>query len=506
MQENNILKEGFLDKDVSKNLEENLKYVNQSFDKCNDLIIRRINIGGNPVYGAAIIYINGMPEEEYIEQSVIQRLINAFIDNDEENNINITPQRLLGLNEGNIIKNLTNVFDAIVSGNTVLIINGVDHVLDIFMQDPPTRAIEEPQTETVIRGPREGFTESIDINTTLVRKKIMNPNLKVEKMRIGTQTRSKVSIMYLSKIADPKIVEEVKRRLSRIELDSGLDSTYISEYIQDQSPYSIAPTVYKTEKPDKAASKILEGRVLIFVDGSPIALVVPCVFIEFLHSSEDYYSNAVFATVSRFLRAGAFAVALLFPAFWVSIVMYHIELVPTSLVVSIVKARAGVPFSSLWETFFMMLIFEVLREAGIRMPRTVGQTISVVGAVIIGQAAVQAGLVSVPVIIIVSVTTLSSYTIPSPEMIDMTLVPRFLLLFIGGYFGLVGVLTLLIIFLTYMVSLRSFGVPYMGGYAPIAGDTLPDSLVRMPLDSMKKRPRLYTWTDSIRRKPRRKKY
>jgi len=175
-------------------------------------------------------------------------------------------------------------------------------------------------------------------------------------------------------------------------------------------------------------------------------------------------------------------------------------------VVSIVKARAGVPFSSLWETFFMMLIFEVLREAGIRMPRTVGQTISVVGAVIIGQAAVQAGLVSVPVIIIVSVTTLSSYTIPSPEMIDMTLVPRFLLLFIGGYFGLVGVLTLLIIFLTYMVSLRSFGVPYMGGYAPIAGDTLPDSLVRMPLDSMKKRPRLYTWTDSIRRKPRRKKY
>ena len=506
MQENNILKESFLDVDVSKDLEENLKYVSEIFDKCDDLIIRRINIGGNPAYGAAIIYINGMPEEEYIEQSVIQRLIDAFIDNEDENNINIIPQRLLGLNEGNILKNLTKVFDAIVNGDTVLIIDGVDHVLDIFTQDPPTRAIEEPQTETVIRGPREGFTEAIDINVTLIRKKIMNPNLKVENMRIGTQTRSKVKIIYLSNIANPKIVEEVKNRLSRIELDSGLDSTYISEYIQDPTPYSIVPTTYKTEKPDKAASKILEGRVLIFADGSPIALIVPCVFIEFLHSSEDYYSNAVFATVSRFIRAGAFIVAILLPAFWVSIVTYHIELIPTSLVVSVIKARSGVPFSSLWETFFMMLIFEVLREAGIRMPRTVGQTISVVGAVIIGQAAVQAGLVSVPVIIIVSVTTLSSYTIPSPEMIDMTLLPRFILLFMGGYFGLVGVLSLMIIFLTYMVSLRSFGVPFMGGYAPIAGDTLQDSLVRMPLETMKKRPRLFTWRDSIRRKSRRKKY
>ncbi|WP_122628343.1 spore germination protein [Lucifera butyrica] len=483
---------------VSHRLKDNEKYIKTILDKCSDLVVREIRIANDPKYSAIIVYIDGLVKLDLIEESVIKKLTGKPAEGTYHSESQDYAQYLLGIRPEDMYKDMNKVMDIVLNGNLVLFIDGVNTALAIDFKNPPARSVEEPPTEVTLRGPREGFTESIKTNISLIRKKIKNTNLKMESYVFGKRTKTNIVVCYLADIASNRIVNEVKERLAKIDIDSVLDSNYIGEYIED-SPLFFFPTIFRTEKPDVVAGKLLEGRIAIIVDGSPAVLTVPCLFIEFLEISEDYYLKIIPATINRWLRFVSFFVTIILPGLYVSLLTFHQELIPNAFVPTIIKARAGVPFPAMWACLGMLVVYEVLREAGVRMPRMIGPAISIVGALVLGQAAVEAGLVSTPTVIIVGFSAIASLTISSPELNTSLVFPRFIFLFLGGTLGLVGLTSGMLIFIMSMISQRSFGVPYMGPLAPLIINDLRDVAVRAPIKNMFKRPKLITWKHSIRR-------
>ncbi|MBU3218110.1 spore germination protein [Clostridium estertheticum] len=477
---NKNMQEEYLNLKISNKLEQNRKYINNIFDKCTDLIIRELKITSSSKFSAILVYIDNMIETTIFEESIIERLINKKVESSYPPNSKEYSQYLLGISDTNICQDISIVVNSILDGKVVLFVDGINEAIIIDINNPPGRDVEEPQSETVLRGPREGFTESIGSNITLLRKKIKSANFKIEEFRIGRATKTKVTIVYLSNKANSKIVNEVKERIGKIDIDSVLESNYIKEYIGDE-PTSNFPTVYSTEKPDVIAGKLLEGRVAILTDGTPIVLTVPSLFIEFFLNNEDYYLNFVAATLNRWIRYIAFVISIILPGFYVAITTFHPELIPSSLIVSLIKSRAGVPYPALIECLLMLSVYELLREAGIRMPRALGQTISVVGALVLGQAAVEAGLASTPMVIVISLTALSSFALPSTDMSLALTYPRIVFLVFGGTMGLVGLTCGMIILFLRLTSLRSYGIPYLSPMAPIQGKKLTDIFIRSPL-------------------------
>ena len=465
---------------VSNRLEENRKNIDNIFDKCTDLIIREFKITSNAKFSAILVYIDNMIETTIFEESIITRLINEKVEYPYPPNSKEYSQYILGIGDNNIFKDLSKVVDSILDGKVVLFVDGIDEAIIIDINNPPGRDVEEPKSETVLRGPREGFTESIGSNITLLRKKIKSINLKMEEFRIGRDTKTKVIIVYLSNIVNPKIVNEVKERINKIDIDSVLESNYIKEYIGDE-PTSNFPTVYSTEKPDVIAGKLLGGRVAILTDGTPLVLTVPALFIEFFLNNEDYYLKFIAATFNRWIRYIAFAISTSLPGFYVAITTFHSELIPTTLIVTLIKSRSGVPYPALVECFLMLVAYELLREAGIRMPRALGQAISVVGALVLGQAAVEAGLASTAMVIVISLTALSSFALPSTDMSLAITYPRIIFLVLGGTLGLVGLTCGMIILFLRLTSLRSYGIPYLSPMAPMQRKNLSDIFIRGPL-------------------------
>jgi len=486
---------------VSKALKDNRGYIENTFTKCTDVIIREFKITNNPKYSAMLVYIKNMLAQETIDESIIKKLTGssrAYAYNPGSMEYS---QNLLGISYNYILKNIVEAVDSILYGNAVLFIDGISNALVINYKNPPERNIEEPATETVVRGPREGFTESISLNACLLRKRIKDTNLKIESFIIGRRTKTEIALTYVLGIVNNKIVMEVKKRLNKIDTDSILSANHLEEYIED-SPLSIFPTIFRTEKPDVLVSKLLEGRVGIIIDGNPEVLIIPSIFIEFLQSPEDYSTRYIAATLNRWLRYISFFLTLIMPGFYVALVGTERELIPSALMATIIKARTGVPFPVLWECFIMLFVYEVLREAGVRMPRAVGQAISVVGALVLGEAAVEAGLVSTPMVIVIALTGITSFTIPYPEMNSAVMFPRVVLLFLGGGFGMLGLMSGLLLLFFNLISVRSFGVPYLSPLAPLSTNQLSDIAIRSPLWAMFKRPYIYTWQHSLRKKPK----
>jgi len=465
---------------ISNKLEENRKNINNIFDKCTDLIIKEFKIASNAKFGAILVYIDNMIDTTIFEEAIIERLINEKVEYSYPPNSKEYSQYVLGIGDNNIFQELIKVVDSILDGKVVLFVDGINEAIVIDITDPPGRAVEEPQSESVLRGPKEGFTESISSNITLLRKKIKSTNFKMEEFRIGRDTKTKVIIVYLSNKVDPKIVNEVKERINKIDIDEVLESNYIKEFIGDE-PTSNVPTIFSSERPDVIAAKLLQGRIAILTDGTPIVLTVPSLFIEFFLSNEDYYLNFVAATFNRWIRYISFVISMTLPGFYVAITTFHSELIPTSLLVTLIKARYGVPYPALIECLLMLSVYELLREAGIRMPRALGQTISVVGALVLGQAAVEAGLVSAAMVIVISLTALSSFTLPSIDMSLALTYPRLIFLLLGGTLGLVGLTCGMIILFLRLTSLRSYGIPYLNPLAPIQGKKLANIFIRSPL-------------------------
>lgn len=392
------------------------------------------------------------------------------------------------------------LMESLLYGHSILLIEGCRTALTIGTKDVQARSVEEPNVQSVIRGPREGFVEVLSKNTAMLRRKINNPNLWIETMKIGHETKTTVALVHMNGIADDSILDEVRRKLSGIRTDSVLESNYIEEYLQHEK-YSPFPTVFNTERPDVVSAALLEGRVAVMVDGTPFALVVPAVFTQFFQSSEDYYQRTDFATLIRLLRFLCFLLATLTPATYIAISTFHQEMLPTTLLYNLASQREGVPFPAFVEAILMEITFEILREASIRMPKSIGQAISIVGTLVVGQAAVEAGLVSAAMVIVVSITAISNFVLPAFNMGISVRIVRFSLMILAATFGLFGIFLGIIAAVLHLCSLKSVGVPYMSPLAPFHFQEQEDTLIRIPMGRMFRRPLNFHPGRKIRRGP-----
>lgn len=483
-------------------LKVNINIFKELFGKDRTVVIREFENKFNPNIKYCAISIAGMIDKEQVNENIIAPLINA-----NYNSISfmekVTSKNIMDLITAKVVNSISlqrssSLEDTVIkllSGDTVILIDGVKEALLISADKWTIRAVDEPESERSIRGPRDGFTENITVNLSLIRRRIISPDLKLEISELGSKTRTKICICYMEGIANPKILEELRQRLKKIDLDGVLYPQTIEEYIKD-CPLSIFKTIGSTERPDVAASRLLEGRIVLVCDGNPFALTLPYILIEYFQAPDDYANNYIFASFNRLLRYLAFFIGLSVPALYTAMITFHQELVPTPLLLSINNARLGVPFPTVIEATIMLIGFELLREAGVRLPKPVGQAVSIVGALVIGEAAVTARLISSVMVVMVAVTSISSFLVP--KMIGPFIILRLGLLFLSGFIGFYGYIFGIMGLFIYLMSMRSFGVPYTYGVGLIRAEELKDTAVRAPWWYMKYRPKLIT-KNSVRK-------
>lgn len=489
--------------DILKNAEKNLQKMREYFNEAADLKFRVFFSGPERQDRIILLFIEGLADKNIIDRDIIQPLTMGFRPFVKKGLLSSggffnSVKENVGTSEVNEIDCFDKAAETLLLGDTVIFVDGAETAIGAATQDYEKRSVTEPQSEAVIRGPREGFTESLLTNTSMIRRKIRNHQLKLAELVVGEQTKTKINIAYIEGIANMAIVDEVKKRISRIDTDAILESGYIEQYIED-APFSLFATVSYTEKPDVAAGKLLEGRVAILVDGTPFVLCVPNLFMESFQTSEDYYVRFIYASLSRWMRMIAFIITILLPALYVAATTVHHEVIPTDLLVTLAAAREGVPFPAMVEVVVMGLIFEILKEAGIRLPRAVGQAVSIVGAVVIGESAVSSGLIGAPVVMVTALTAITSYVVPN--LGSTTPILRLTLVFLSGGLGLYGIMLGITVILIHLCAIRSFGVPYLSPFAPANLAGMQDSVyLRAPLWAMLKRPALISRKNIMRQR------
>ena len=378
------------------------------------------------------------------------------------------------------------LYSDLLSGNAILLYENSNACLSFGLKHFEKRAITEPPTSTVIKGPREGFVESLSVNISMMRRKLKSKDLIFENMTVGKYSATAISVCFIKGIADEKLVKKVKKRLQKIDIDAVLDSSYISKFLCEHS-FSMFKQIGNTEKPDILAGKILEGRVAIFVDGSPIALTVPYLLIEDFQSASDYYNSSYSATVARYIRVFSVVLALFLPALYVSAELFHLQLIPLSFLLTIVNSIKGLPLSPSYEMFFTLLIFEILNEASVRMPKYVGMVVSIVGGLVLGETAVNAGIISAPALMIVALSGICLYTVPELEQIFSIL--RILFLLIAGTLGLYGILVFVALLVVYLITFESYSTPLCAPFSPLITQDMKDGLYKGFLQELDKRPK-----------------
>ena len=483
-------------KELNTSLQENLQFINTSLGKSTDIIIREINIGKEGSIKAAIIYTDGLTDTPSLQNFILETLMLDTKGTElqekispEQNLISVLKDFAMTVGDIKYLTDFDVLFTGLLSGDTVILIDGYKQGLLISNKQWVERGVTEATAQMVVRGPREGFSENLRVNTALVRRRLKDPNLWMESKVIGKRTKTNVAMMYINGIANDKIVKEVRLRLDKIDIDGILESGNIEELIED-APLSPFPTVFNTERPDIVAAALLEGRIAILVDGTPFVLIVPALFVQFFQSSEDYYQRADIASLIRILRFFAFTIALLAPSLFIAITTFHHTMLPPALLISLTAQREGVPFPAFVEAIIMEVTFELLREAGIRMPRNIGAAMSIVGAFVIGTAAVEAGIISAAMVIVVSITAISSFVSPTYDLAIAVRMLRFVFMGIAASFGLFGITIGLIALILHLCSLRSFGIPYMSPLAPFNISDQKDTFIRLPNWKMLTRQRL----------------
>lgn len=466
---------------IAPRLDENAARLYEVYADSFDAVFHDFNCGGKR---AVLVYLDGLSDTEKIDEQILEPA--------------------LKLPEGEGLDGLcaclpvsafsrTLSFEKIVAeignGNPVLLMDGEVEGISFSLAKWDKRSISEPEAESVVRGPREGFVETLTVNVSMIRRKLKSPELKMRAMEIGQYSQTKVVIAYLHGVADSALVAEIQKRLKRIDVDGVLESGYIEELIED-NPYSPFPQLQSTERPDVVAAGLLEGRAAILVEGTPITLIAPTTVFAFLQSPEDYYQRYYIASAIRWLRYLFAFIALIGPSFYVAIVTFHQEMIPTTLLLNMAISREQIPFPALVEALLMEFTFEALREAGVRLPKQIGAAVSIVGALVIGQAAISAGLVSSPMVMVVAITGIASFLIPHFTLGISIRLLRFPMMFLAGFLGFFGLMMGLTIILTHLFALRSFGVPYVSPVTYTSVNALKDTMVRAPFWKMNRRPRI----------------
>ena len=486
---------------LSKSLKKNIDIFKNIFNEDETLISRVLQNQKESNVKGCILFIEGMVDIEIVNENIIEPIVkNQFLTN-KGNVLDILQFQVIVSNNIEKTTNINKLIEAIINGDTVLLLEGSDECLIISSKGWQTRSIESPQSENVLRGPREGFIESLMVNLTLIRRKIKTPDLKFTFKTFGVRSQTKACICYIDSLVDKKILKELQTRLDGIEIDGILDSGYIQELIKD-SPLSPFKTIGNTERPDVVAARLLEGRIALVLDGSPFVLTLPFVFIEYFQASEDYYNNFFYASINRILRVLGFLTTISVPGVYVALTTYHQEMIPTPLLLSISAAREGVPFPTIIECLALAFVFEVLREASIRMPISISQTVSIVGALVLGQAAVQARLVSAPMVIVTALTGMTGLLIP--RLKGASIVCRLSLLLFSAFMGLYGFIFDSILLMIHLFGMRSFGVPYMLNFGSYDPQDLKDTVIRAPWWYMRYRPKFIAANDRIRQASRKR--
>lgn len=488
---------------LSSSLQVNLRRFKEDyFDNIDTVMYREFRTAPPQVRDCALIYVDNMVKHEFTSDYVLRPMMQASL-----------PTRLRGQElADHVIKTIVladgvstesgcaPLAEAILSGTVVVLTDNCDMAITIDAKGWEQRGVTEPPSENVVRGPRAGFTEDLGVGLSLVRRKIKCSSFKVKYLEVGTQTRTKVAVTYIENLANTELVDEVIGRIEEIEIDGILDSGYIEELIGD-APYSPFPTIGNTERPDVVAARLLEGRVAVLVDGTPFALTMPHFFMETFQANEDYYKNWLAASFQRILRYICFFLTTSIPALYLALVTYHPQLIPTELVLSISASRKAVPFPAVVEIVAMGLMFEILREAGIRLPQPVGDAVSIVGAVVLGEAAVAANLVSAPMIIVVGITGIAGFA--TPMLHGPAILIRFVFVLLASVFGLYGYLFGLVGLLIHLAEIHSFGAPYVTGYISFKPQEVKDTAIRAPWWRMLWRPRFLASRNRVRLKDNR---
>lgn len=483
---------------LSSDLNRNVQGIRSIYKNCSDVIFRSFFIGGKTK--AFLIYIEGLCNTEEMDASVLTPLMDESA---AKHTFHELLEKKITVTKANEVKTVSDCIKYLSMGSPVLLLENESEGFAFGLAKWEKRSVEEPSAESVVRGSREGFTESLGVNTSLLRRRIRSPKLKMLPMSIGRYTQTEIIVAFMDGITDPTLVEEMTRRLKRIDMDGVLESAYIEEMIED-NPFSPFPQVLNTERPDVTVSSLLEGRVAILVDGTPFALIAPTTLYSLLQSGEDYYQRFLISTAIRWLRYVFVVISLLLPSLYVAVSTFHHEMVPTNLLLSMASSREQVPFPALIEALIMEITFEALREAGIRLPKQVGAAVSIVGALVIGQAAVQAGIVSAPMVMVVAITGIASFTIPRYTAGIALRMLRFPIILLAGSLGLMGVMLGIIFILIHLCTLRSFGVPYLSPMAPMKFRDMKDVLIRAPRWMLKTRPHLTGDYNQYRQAPHQK--
>ncbi|MGZ4111095.1 MAG: spore germination protein [Tumebacillaceae bacterium] len=482
---------------LSATLDDNVARIRQQLGSSADMVIREFRHGAQQQIRAAYVYIEVLVNQQYVQdliEGTMERLQHSEWKPQDSGEKDEQLQFATG--DVHLITDFAALYHAILSGATMLLIDGLPEAFAVGTIGSEHRAVSEPTTQTVIRGPQEAFNEVMRTNVSLVRRRLKNPNLWLETRQVGRMTQTDVGLMYIKGLAKESLIQEAKHRLDQISIDSILESGYIEELIQDKG-FTIFPTLINSERPDAVAAALLEGRIAIFVDGTPYVLIAPALFTQFFQSPEDYYMRGAFGLL-RILRFIAFFLTLFAPSLYIAITTYHQEMLPTTLLIGLAAQREGIPFPAFIEALVMEITFEILREGGVRMPRAVGTSLSIVGALVLGEAAVQAGLVSPAMVIVVSITAISSFLFPSFEIGVSVRMLRFVLMGLAASYGLFGIFVGGLALVLHLCSLKSFGVPYMTPFAPFIRSDQKDNLIRVPWWRMDKRPRLFVEENLVR--------
>ena len=470
---------------VSSDLTVNCRLLREVMGRNTDFVLREFKVGPQKVE-VALAYISGMVERAQLNQHILRNLALEYPATLPVSLASLKEQ-VVSVAEVKEAADFWQVVSRLLAGESVLFLAGENKALALDVRGYQGRAITEAETEGVVRGPRDAFVEDLERNVMLIRRRIKTPNLVLEELNLGRLTRTSVVLGYIKGLAAPELVREVRERLARIDVDAVFGPPFIEEMIVD-NPGSPFPGVVSTERPDRVTAALVEGQVVLFVDTFPCALIIPATMGALLQSSEDYYHPFGISTAIRWLRYLAFLLSVLASPVYIAVTTFHQEMIPFRLLLSIAASREGIPLPAVMEALVMELTFELLREAGIRLPRPVGQAVSIVGALVIGDAAVTAGLVSPQMVIIVASAGIASFATPSYEIAIPMRLLRFPLMILAGTLGLFGLMVGLLGILIYLVGLRSFGMPYLYPLAPLKFGELKDTLVRVPFWMMRTRP------------------
>jgi spore germination protein len=468
-------------------LSENIAHMEKLFSVCDDIKKKQMNLGKN---GDVPCYLTFIEVSVDMGTSALSEVLKYLRTIEKEEIYDVLSQNALGISDATFFSTIEEAADGLLTGETILFVDGFAQAVKIPDNGYPRMSLSEADSEKVIRGSNEGFSDSVKQNAALIRKRVRSPKVKVKQLKTGIRSNTNVYLVYMDDLVYPGLLKEIERRMDGFEIDGVLDSGVI-EQLTEEKWYSPFPQFQTTERPDRAAMSILEGRVILLVDNSPVALILPTDYNSFIRTSDDYYNRFEIASFGRMLRYVASFFAMTLPGLYLAVTNFHTQILPTTLLLSFADARRGVPFPAVIEVLIMEISFELLREAGVRLPGAMGNTIGIVGGLIIGQAAVEANLVSPIVVIVISFTALCSFAIPNEEFATAFRVLKFFFIALCAWLGFFGMLAGLLAVLIHLSHLKSFGIPYL---MPFVGADLNgyederDALYRQPLRKLLWRP------------------